>query len=250
MAIYRSGLALQVATPNWPRWLVTLVAGCFTTLVACSPFVFTKLLDLVGIYGLMLMPVGAIVFAEHWILPRVGLTQYWVSRRGLPTNWPLMISWATTTLVGLAAWWFEFIHLFYLIIPVWVASVVLYVLLCFLFGAAAQLPELPPEETDPEETDPEETDPEETPPAKPVSPQARAKPARSAGVWWCYLSALVALLALAAGLVTAIWVAISAGEVYTERFECFKHAAVYLTAVYFVSAVAWIVLKDKLEEEG
>ena len=71
--LYRAGLALQVVTPNWPRWKVTLIAGAVTTLMACSPFVFTKLLDFVGVYGLLLMPVGAIVFVEHWIFPRIGL---------------------------------------------------------------------------------------------------------------------------------------------------------------------------------
>ena len=35
--LYRAGLALQVVTPNWPRWVVTLIAGAVTTLMACSP---------------------------------------------------------------------------------------------------------------------------------------------------------------------------------------------------------------------
>ena len=80
--LYRAGLALQVITPDWPRWRVTLIAGALTTVMACSPFVFTKLLDFVGIYGLLLMPVGAIVFAEHWIVPRLGWNQFWASEQG------------------------------------------------------------------------------------------------------------------------------------------------------------------------
>ena len=40
-------------------------AGAVTTAVACFPFVFLRLLDFVGLYGLLLMPVGAIVVAEH-----------------------------------------------------------------------------------------------------------------------------------------------------------------------------------------
>ena len=42
--LYRAGLALQAVTPNWPRWKVTLMAGVVTTIIACFPFVFTKLL--------------------------------------------------------------------------------------------------------------------------------------------------------------------------------------------------------------
>ena len=35
-----------------------------------------KLLDYVAIYGLVLMPVGAIVVAEHWLFPLLGIEQY------------------------------------------------------------------------------------------------------------------------------------------------------------------------------
>ena len=44
--LYRAGLALQVVTPGWPRWFVTLIVGVITTTIACFPFVFTKLLIL------------------------------------------------------------------------------------------------------------------------------------------------------------------------------------------------------------
>ncbi|MBI4579178.1 MAG: hypothetical protein HY718_05715, partial [Planctomycetes bacterium] len=74
--MYRAGLALQIATPNWARWKVTLVAGVVTTIMACFPVFFMKLLDFVAIYGLLLMPVGAIVVTEHWVFPWLGLRQY------------------------------------------------------------------------------------------------------------------------------------------------------------------------------
>ena len=34
--------------------LFTLAAGAVTTVIACFPFVFTRLLDFVGLYGLLL----------------------------------------------------------------------------------------------------------------------------------------------------------------------------------------------------
>ena len=91
--LYRAGLAFQVITPAWPRWLVTLIAGVVTTITACSPFVFTKMLDFVGIYGLLLMPVGTIVVLEHWVFPRIGLTLSWTARKGLLLNWPALVAW-------------------------------------------------------------------------------------------------------------------------------------------------------------
>ena len=80
--LYRAGLALQAITPNWSRARVTLVAGIATTIVACFPFVFTRMLDFVGIYGLLLGPAGAIVMAEHWLFPRLGYTRYWADYQG------------------------------------------------------------------------------------------------------------------------------------------------------------------------
>jgi len=73
--LYRAGLALQTVSPGWARWKVTAVAGLVTTVLACFPLFFVRLLDYVAIYGLLLMPVGAIVFAEHWIFPRLGIEQ-------------------------------------------------------------------------------------------------------------------------------------------------------------------------------
>ena len=91
--LYRAGLALQAITPNWSRARVTLVAGIATTVIACFPFVFTRLLDFVGLYGLLLAPAGAIVLAEHWLFPRLGLTRYWAHYQGKALNWPALVAW-------------------------------------------------------------------------------------------------------------------------------------------------------------
>ncbi len=94
--LYRAGLALQCVTPNWPRWKVTLIAGFITTVISCFPVIFMKLLDYVAIYGLVLMPIGAVVFAEHWVFPLLGIEQYLAERRGWSTNWRAVIVWIGT----------------------------------------------------------------------------------------------------------------------------------------------------------
>jgi purine-cytosine permease-like protein len=94
--LYRAGLALQSVTPNWPRWRVTAGAGVVTSLLACFPVFFMKLLDYVAIYGLVLMPIGAIVISEHWILPRLGVLQYRAERLGLAFNWHVLLVWFGT----------------------------------------------------------------------------------------------------------------------------------------------------------
>ena len=145
--LYRAGLALQVVTPGWPRWLVTLAAGAATTIVACSPFVFLRLLQFVAIYGILLFPVGAIVIAEHWIFPRLGLTQFWSTRKGQRVNWPALVSWTVGLGLAAAAWvakhvyGHEIVHEFFLAIPVWLATTVLYVVLAAMAGARRRVPE-------------------------------------------------------------------------------------------------------------
>jgi len=232
--IYRAGLALQIATPNWPRWFVTLAAGVVTTVVACSPFVFTKLLDFVGIYGLLLMPVGAIVFVEHWIFPRIGLTQYWISRQNKVVNWPALIAWWVTIIAAfIATFILGYIHLFFLIIPVWLSTAILYIILSFIYGATKKSGELP-QEVSASESGPSTTD-------------ERFEPARKSAIYYglYYICVLVAVASLAVCLGMAIWVVVSAGSVYEYRLVFFKTALKYLTLIYFVFGTIWIFLKEK-----
>jgi len=231
--IYRAGLALQAVTPNWPRWLVTLLAGTVTTIIACSPFVFTKLLGFVGIYGILLMPVGAIVFVEHWLFPRIRLTQYWCSRKGKMVNWPAMLAWWVTLAVALYTTFIaKSIHLFFLVIPVWLSTAILYIIFSAIFGAGGKLPESSQEQGS-------------APQTSPASTEATTKLAKKSGLY--YVSSLIALASLAVCLGMAIWVAGSAGQIYNDRLDFFKTALKYITVIYFIFGIIWIFLKEKSE---
>ncbi|GAB6165359.1 hypothetical protein JCM19992_13590 [Thermostilla marina] len=139
--LYRAGLALQVVTPGWPRWLVTLAAGAVTTAIACFPFVFRRLLDFVGIYGILLVPVGAIVVVEHWGFPLLGWQRGWAAKRNLTLNVPALIAWVTALVFAVVAWQFSWIHLFFLVIPVWLLTAVVYIVLAGMAGAARKVEE-------------------------------------------------------------------------------------------------------------
>lgn len=231
--IYRAGLALQVVTPNWPRWLVTLIAGGITTIVACSPWVFTKLLDFVGIYGLLLMPVGAIVFVEHWIFPKIGLTQYWVSRKGKLVNWPALVAWGVTILGAVYSTFVTGqIHLFFLVIPAWLLTAVLYIVLCYAFGAGEKLPEVSEEDR---------PAPEVTRPCREGGAQ------RFEGRALYHLWGIAALGALVFCLVMSIWVTLADPQVYDDRLGYFKTAIIYGTLIYFVTSLIWIYFKEKAD---
>jgi NCS1 family nucleobase:cation symporter-1 len=146
--LYRAGLALQAITPDWSRVRVTVVAGAVTTLIACFPFVFTRLLDFVGLYGLLLSPAGAIVITEHWIFPRIGLQRYWASNRGLRLNLPALASWGAAVAFALLLERTGTLHLFFLFAPVYLLTMGLYIVLSIASGAkgsqAAEQPAHPP----------------------------------------------------------------------------------------------------------
>jgi len=131
--MYRAGLALQVVTPNWARWRITLIAGVVTSIVACFPVVFMRLLDFVALYGLLLMPVGAVVFAEHWLFPKLGLVQYRAEKYKMFINWPSLITWiGTLVIVFLLP-----IHMFFKWLPGYFIALVLYISLSY-FSARKQ----------------------------------------------------------------------------------------------------------------
>jgi len=233
--IYRAGLALQIVTPNWPRWLVTFAAGAITTIIACSPFVFTRLLDFVGIYGLLLMPIGAIVFVEHWLFPRLGLTQYWCSRTGKLINWPALLAWTVTLIGAITLVLTDVLHLFFLVIPVCFCSAIIYILLSYMFGAGKKLPELAEAQT-------------AAPQTTPAGSEQKAPLPKKSQMY--YICALIALASLVACLSLAIWVALSDESVYAARLGSFKEAVLYATAIYFVFGTIWIFLKEKGTPKG
>ncbi len=94
---YRSGLALQCVTPNWPRWKITLLAGVITSVVSCFPIIFLRLLDYVAAYGTVLVPMGAFVAAELVLFPRLGIERHGAGKGAPSLNreaalmWPLAV---------------------------------------------------------------------------------------------------------------------------------------------------------------
>ncbi len=126
--LYRAGLALQSVTPNWPRWKVTLVAGAVTSVLSCFPIFFMKLLDYVAIYGLILMPMGAIVLVEHWILPRIGVEQYAAEKRMASFNWNALLVWVGTLVLASVLP----MHLFFRWLPCFFVAIVAYTSLQYM----------------------------------------------------------------------------------------------------------------------
>ncbi|MEQ8954348.1 MAG: nucleoside transporter [Gammaproteobacteria bacterium] len=132
--IYRAGLAFQSINPNWSRVKVTAVAGAVTTVIACFPFVFTKLMDFVGLMGLIIAPLGAVLVTEHWVFPRIGKTRYWAKYRQINTNMAAVVAWLASLLIAFILNRLG-LHLFFLLIPTWFSAMIIYTVLASMLGA-------------------------------------------------------------------------------------------------------------------
>lgn len=227
--LYRAGLALQAVTPNWSRARVTLVAGAITTLIACSPFVFTRLLDFVGTYGILLAPVGGIVVAEHWLFPRLGRPRYAIERSGRSINSPALIAWGTTVAAAVYLWQTGAVHLFFLAIPAWAASGLLYTLLAPLAARDSRAPS-PTTQAAPGAEDRDAVR------LAPAEPEPAASPPRRVVQ---QLAGVLALAALVACLALPMWVYLSPAGDHAARLAAYKGWILVATLAYFVAGTLW-----------
>jgi len=133
--IYRAGLAFHSLNYNWDRTKVTMVVGIITTIIACFPFVFTHLLGFLGIMGLMMAPVGAIIVTEHWIFPKIGFTRYWSKYKGNTTNMAAMITWLLSLAVSYYLVVADVLHMFFILVPIWLFATFVYCALASMMGA-------------------------------------------------------------------------------------------------------------------
>jgi hypothetical protein len=139
--LYRAGLAAQSIFTDTSRRRTTLIVGMVTVVVACFPFVFSQILPLLTYAGLIVVPVGAIVFAEHQIFPRIGYTRYWSSYRQLVFSTPAIASWILGLILGFGLNALDVMSFFYLFIPTWIFTILVYTFLAGRSGAKAQYPE-------------------------------------------------------------------------------------------------------------
>jgi hypothetical protein len=108
---------------------VTFVVGLVTTIAAMFPALVMKLLEFVALYGLILMPAGAVIFADVYLLPRLGLQEEYAERAGIHFNTAAAGTWILTLLICL---WLNLsfgIEIFFVGLPGWFIAVVLYVIL-------------------------------------------------------------------------------------------------------------------------
>ena len=136
--IYRAGLAFQGMLPSISRTTATILAGVICTIAGLFPAFAMMLLDFVGIYGMVLAPVGAIIVVDVYFSKRLGILSDPAEKSGSSFNVAAMLAWVVPAAVGYwSVGYFNMPLPTYATLPVWIGSGLLYILLAKSIGPKA-----------------------------------------------------------------------------------------------------------------
>ncbi len=127
--IYRAGLAFQALAPKSSRFKVTLITGAIATVAGMFPAIAMKLLGFVALYGLILMPMGAVIFVDFWLIRRFGLQSYYAELSGKTFNWAAGLAWFVTLATAWVLVKFTDMQIFFVSLPGWFVTALLYIVL-------------------------------------------------------------------------------------------------------------------------
>jgi purine-cytosine permease-like protein len=125
--IYRAGLALQSIRPKWRTWKVTMVVGMITTAAACFPALVMKLLDFVALYGLILMPMGAVILMDVYLIPSIGVKSNYAETYGKSVSISAALAWILTLGFSLFLNLYFGVEIFFLGLPGWFVAAFVYI---------------------------------------------------------------------------------------------------------------------------
>jgi cytosine permease len=121
------------------------------------------------------------------------------------------------------------LHLFFLFVPTWLLTAVLYIVFASIAGAREDFGKL-------------ETAREAAQPKTPERIERKKAGGMDAGLWVTGVAAAVSLLLC---LILPIWVYASGGPKYEQSLATFKHILIWPSLIYFAAGTAWMVLKEK-----
>lgn len=131
--IYRASLAYETIF-NMSSKKLTYIVGCFMTIVGCFPIAM-NIMTIVNIIVLVVPSVGAIVFAEHWILPRLGGTRYWATYKGWKINYAGLAAWLIALGFVVIMTVTKAMHSYFMFLPTYLLAMVSYLILACRMGA-------------------------------------------------------------------------------------------------------------------
>src|SRR5690554_5338673 len=92
-----------------------------------------RLLEFVALYGLILMPVGAVIFIDVYVLEKMGLRKNYAELTSSSFNWSVGITWILTLTLCLIMNLAMGIEIFFLGLPGWFVAVVIYLICSKVF---------------------------------------------------------------------------------------------------------------------
>ena len=125
--IYRAGLAFQAIMPKVSRFKVTLVTGLIATIAGMFPAIAMKLLGFVALYGLILMPMGAVIFVDFWLIKKFGLQSNYAQLSGKTFNLAAALAWLVTLGTAWALVKFAGVQIFFVSLPGWFVAAIIYI---------------------------------------------------------------------------------------------------------------------------
>lgn len=125
--IYRAGLAFQAIFPKLSRYRVTIITGMLATFAGMFPAIAMQLLSFVGLYGMVLAPIGAIILADHYILPRFNCLSNYAEGTKRSLNPAVVTAWAASLLLGFV-FFQQGTYPSFLTLPVWLTCGAVYII--------------------------------------------------------------------------------------------------------------------------
>ena len=233
--LYRAGLAAQAVFPSIPRGRVTLMVGVAVMVGSCFPFIYRSMLPLLTYAGLLLVPVGGIVFAEQMLFPKMGMKTNWYRLSGKLDNRPALITWAVSLVFGFGLNVLNIIPFYYLFLPTWFVSILCYTVLAKRAGADQSFPEAEKREEDFNRRVEEHH-------AK-LERQERHEPVKDTSTMTMIIRATWVVIGLIVPAILAWRVLFNSPDLYAYYVnrEMFYDVTIWCTLIYFV--FAWWDLK-------
>lgn len=94
-----------------------------------------NIMTIVNIIVLIVPSVGAIVFAEHWIIPKIGGTRYWAAYKGWNINYAGLAAWLLALAFVAVMTVTKAMHSYFMFLPTYLLAMVSYIILACLMGA-------------------------------------------------------------------------------------------------------------------
>ena len=125
--IYRAGLAFQALVPKCSRFKVTLMTGAVATVAGMFPAFAMQLLGFVALYGLILMPMGAVIFVDFWLMHKLGLESSYAEKSGKHFNLAAGAAWIVTLIIAFLLVKYAGIQIYFVSLPGWFVAAALYI---------------------------------------------------------------------------------------------------------------------------